>query len=79
MLLILFGCLPEVKLGPQTCACAVTFVYVVAETVVEENSFYADLRGRIGPKCKGSKAVQRDLVECYLLPLQVRKNTAARL
>ncbi len=34
MLLILFGCPPEVKLGPQTHACAVTFVYVVAvETV----------------------------------------------
>jgi len=34
LLLILFGCLPEVKLGPRTRACAVTFVYVVAvETV----------------------------------------------
>ncbi len=27
-------------------------------TIVEENSFYADLRGLIGPKCEGSKAVQ---------------------
>ncbi len=34
MLLIIFGCLPEDKLGPQKRACAVTFVYVVtAETV----------------------------------------------
>ncbi len=47
--------------------------------IVEENSFYADLRGHIGPKCKGSKAAQHHLVECYLLPLQVRKNTAVRL
>ncbi len=37
MLLILFGRLPEVKLGPQTRACAVLFVYVVAvETSILE-------------------------------------------
>ncbi len=53
----------------MVCVCAC--VYVCA--------LYADLRGHIDPKCKGSKAVQHDLVECYLLPLQVRKNTAARL
>ncbi len=46
---------------------------------VEENSFNADLRGLIGPKCKESKAVQHDLVKCNLLPLQERKSTAARL
>ncbi len=34
LLLILFGCLPEVKLGPQKCVCTVTRVYdVAAETV----------------------------------------------
>ncbi len=34
LLLSLFGCVPEVKLGPQTRACAVMFVYVVVvETV----------------------------------------------
>ncbi len=48
-------------------------------TVVEENVFYADLRGLIGPKFKGSKAVQHDLVKCYLFPLQERKNTAERM
>ncbi len=48
-------------------------------TRVKENSFYADLRGHIGLKRKGSKAVQHNLVECYLLPLQVRKSTAATL
>ncbi len=37
MLLILFGHLPEVKLGPQTRACAVPFVYVVVvETSILE-------------------------------------------
>ncbi len=37
LLLILFGRLPEVKLGPQTRACAVPFVYVVAvETSILE-------------------------------------------
>ncbi len=37
MLLILFGRLPEVKFGPQTRACAVPFVYVVAvETSILE-------------------------------------------
>jgi len=41
LLLILFGCLPEVKLGPQTRACAVTFVYVVAvETVYINKCIY---------------------------------------
>ncbi len=48
-------------------------------TVVEENVFYADLRGLIGPKFKGSTAVQHDLVKCYLFPLQERKNTAERM
>ncbi len=39
MLLILFGCLPEVELGPQKRACAVTFVYVVAvETYGRKNA-----------------------------------------
>ncbi len=45
--------------------------------IIEKNSFNADLRGHIGPKW--SKAVQHDSVECYLLPRQVRKSTAARL
>ncbi len=47
--------------------------------IIEKKSFNADLRGHIGPKCKASKAVQHDSVECYLIPRQVRKSTAARL
>ncbi len=31
--------------------------------------YVIDLKGYLGPKCKGSKAVQHDLVECYLLPI----------
>ncbi len=38
MLLILFGRLPEVKLEPQTRACALTFVYVVAGESVYKNT-----------------------------------------
>ncbi len=41
--------------------------------------YVSDLKGYLGPKCKGSKAVQHDLVECYLLPLLLWKSTAARL
>ncbi len=45
----------------------------------EKGKTCPDLRGHIGPKCKGGEAVEHDLVECYLLPLKVWKSTAARL